>query len=64
VRNSTTFLGRSLGPVLFATLAVSTGYRTLLLAAGVVALATGIATALVGRGVDSRAPPDGRPTEA
>ncbi|QLG64241.1 MFS transporter [Halorarum salinum] len=39
LRNSTTFLGRALGPVLFATLAVGRGYRPLLLAAGVGALA-------------------------
>jgi len=46
IRNSTTFLGRSVGPVLFAGLAVTTGYRTLLLAAGVVALGCGLATVL------------------
>ncbi|WP_458206747.1 MFS transporter [Haladaptatus sp. NG-SE-30] len=39
IRNSTTFLGRATGPVLFAGLAVATGYRPLLFAAGVVALA-------------------------
>ena len=39
LRNSTTFLGRALGPVLFTTLAVGVGYRPLLLGAAVVALA-------------------------
>lgn len=54
IRNSTTFLGRSIGPVLFAGLAVTTGYRTLLLAAGIVALASGAATVLAGRSADDR----------
>ena len=54
IRNSTTFLGRSVGPVLFAGLAVTTGYRTLLLAAGIVALGSGMAAVLAGRGVDDR----------
>jgi ACDE family multidrug resistance protein len=38
VRNSTTFLGRATGPLLFAGVAVTTGYRVLLLAAGVAAV--------------------------
>ncbi|WP_458187782.1 MFS transporter [Haladaptatus sp. NG-WS-4] len=39
IRNSTTFLGRAVGPVSFAGLAASTGYRPLLFAAGLVAFA-------------------------
>ncbi|EJN58895.1 MFS transporter [Halogranum rubrum] len=38
LRNSTTFLGRASGPLVFAGLAVVVGYPTLLLASGVVAL--------------------------
>jgi ACDE family multidrug resistance protein len=38
LRNSTTFLGRASGPALFGVLALTTGFRPLLLAAGVVAL--------------------------
>jgi MFS family permease len=49
IRNSTTFLGRSLGPVLFAGLALSTGYRPLLLGAGVVALAWSLVVVLATR---------------
>lgn len=41
IRNSTTFLGRAVGPVLFAGLVVSTGYRPLLFGAGLVAVAWG-----------------------
>lgn len=41
LRNSTTFLGRATGPVLFAGLAATSGYRILLLGAGVAALACG-----------------------
>ncbi|MFC4359044.1 MFS transporter [Halobium salinum] len=37
LRNSTTFLGRASGPVVFAGLAATTGYQPLLLAAGVAA---------------------------
>lgn len=44
IRNSVTFLGRAVGPVLFAGLAARTGYRPLLLAAGVAGLA-GVALA-------------------
>ncbi|MFC7080791.1 MFS transporter [Halorussus caseinilyticus] len=36
IRNSVTFLGRAVGPILFAGVAATTGYRPLLLAAGVV----------------------------
>ncbi|WP_158057618.1 MFS transporter [Halorussus halophilus] len=36
LRNSTTFLGRATGPILFAGVATQTGYRPLLLATGVV----------------------------
>ncbi|WP_458204429.1 MFS transporter [Haladaptatus sp. NG-SE-30] len=39
LRNSTTFLGRAAGPVLFASLAATTGYYPLFVASGVVALA-------------------------
>ncbi|WP_137283519.1 MFS transporter [Halorussus salinisoli] len=44
LRNSVTFLGRAVGPVLFAGIAVETGYRPLLFAAGVVALAGVVGT--------------------
>ncbi|UPV99471.1 MFS transporter [Halorussus gelatinilyticus] len=46
LRNSVTFLGRAVGPVLFAGVAVETGYRPLLLAAGVAGL-VGVAATLV-----------------
>ncbi|QLG29695.1 MFS transporter (plasmid) [Halorarum halophilum] len=49
IRNSTTFLGRALGPVLFTTLAVGTGYRPLLLAAAVVSLAFVLVVLLLSR---------------
>lgn len=39
LRNSTTFLGRTLGPVAFAGVATTTGYAPLLFASAVVALA-------------------------
>lgn len=42
LRNSTTFLGRTLAPVLFASLAVPFGYRLLLLAAGIAGFAAGL----------------------
>lgn len=47
IRNSTTFLGRATGPVLFASLAATYGYAVLLLAAGVVALGVGTAAFLL-----------------
>ncbi|WP_135363573.1 MFS transporter [Halosimplex halophilum] len=48
LRNSTTFLGRAAGPILFTGLASrpGVGYESLLLAAGAVALATALAVAL------------------
>lgn len=49
IRNSVTFLGRAVGPILFAGVAVTTGYRPLLLAAGVVGLAGGVGTLLLNR---------------
>ncbi|WP_440010440.1 MFS transporter [Halomicrococcus sp. SG-WS-1] len=49
IRNSTTFLGRSLGPVLFAGLALTTGYRPLLLGAGLVAFAWSLVVLLATR---------------
>ena len=49
LRNSTTFLGRAAGPVLFVGLAVTTSYRSLLLAAGVVALGSGLLVVAVMR---------------
>ncbi|WP_255151414.1 MFS transporter [Halorarius halobius] len=50
LRNSTTFLGRALGPVLFAGVALTTGYRPLLLAGGVAAGAAAlVAFAVTGR---------------
>lgn len=59
LRNSTTFLGRAVGPVLFAGLAVTTGYRPLLLAAGVVAgLAALVALLTTGRNASRRATPE------
>ncbi len=49
LRNSATFLGRSVGPVVFALAAAVVGYRPLLLVAGVSALGGGgLALALVG----------------
>lgn len=48
LRNSVTFLGRAVGPILFAGVAVETGYRPLLLAAGVVGLVGGVVTLAVG----------------
>ena len=65
IRNSTTFLGRSVGPVLFAGLAVTTDYHTLLLAAGVVALALGpVAVLAPGRDGPDRPESGEVPTEA
>lgn len=49
LRNSTTFLGRTLAPVLFASLAVPFGYRPLLLAAGIAGFAAGLAGWLLSR---------------
>ncbi|RBI58797.1 MFS transporter [halophilic archaeon] len=49
IRNSTTFLGRSLGPVLFAGLALTTGYRPLLLGAGLAAFAWSLVVLLATR---------------
>lgn len=43
IRNGTTFLGRSAGPIVYTSLAIVTGYSALLLASGVIALAVGIA---------------------
>ncbi|SFR94521.1 Predicted arabinose efflux permease, MFS family [Halomicrobium zhouii] len=42
LRNSTTFLGRTLAPVLFATLSVTWGYRVILLFAGIVGFIAGV----------------------
>ncbi len=42
LRNSTTFLGRTLAPILFTALAPFWGYRLLLLVAGVVGFASGL----------------------
>ena len=49
LRNSATFLGRAAGPILFAGLAAETGYRPLLLAAGLLAFAGGSGTLLLSR---------------
>lgn len=46
LRNSVTFLGRAVGPILFAGVAAGTGYRPLLFAASVVGFA-GVAATLV-----------------
>ncbi|WP_227354289.1 MFS transporter [Haladaptatus salinisoli] len=43
LRNSTTFLGRAAGPVLFASIAATTGYYPLFVASGVVALGIALA---------------------
>lgn len=50
LRNSASFLGRAAGPVLFTALAAGSGYRVLLLAAGVSAFAFGGLLLLVRRG--------------
>ena len=50
LRNSTTFLGRSVGPILFAGLAIGVGYRPLLLAATVLALLCGLVTMAAANG--------------
>lgn len=49
LRNSTTFLGRAAGPLVFAGVATVVGYPTLLLASGVVALAGVLLASLVVR---------------
>lgn len=41
IRNGTTFLGRSVGPVAYTIIAMSTGYRALLLVSGLSALVIG-----------------------
>lgn len=50
IRNSVTFLGRAVGPVLFAGAAAETGYRPLLLASGAVGTAAAAAALALGRG--------------
>ncbi|WP_101298003.1 MFS transporter [Halegenticoccus soli] len=50
LRNSTTFLGRSAGPVAFAGLAATTGYPALLLATGVASFACAVGLAFATRG--------------
>ena len=51
LRNSTTFLGRATGPVVFVGLAAAGGfgYGPLLLGAGVVAVGAAIAATVAGR---------------
>lgn len=49
IRNSVTFLGRFVGPILFAGVAAETGYRPLLFAAGIVGFAGGVVTLLLNR---------------
>jgi MFS family permease len=49
LRNSTTFLGRTTGPVTFVALAAGFGYPRLLLAAGVIAFAAAAVAALAAR---------------
>ena len=46
IRNGTTFLGRSVGPIVYTSLGIVTGYSVLLLSSGVLTLAIG-ASALV-----------------
>jgi ACDE family multidrug resistance protein len=54
LRNSTTFLGRAAGPVLFTGVAATTGYRPLLLAGGLVALGSSLFVVLaMGRNGDA-----------
>lgn len=43
IRNGTTFLGRSAGPIVYTTLAIATGYSVLLLLSGLFTLAVGAA---------------------
>lgn len=57
LRNSTTFLGRAAGPVLFTGLAVSFGYRPLLLAAGMAAVVVAIVTLVAPGGAVGRPEP-------
>ncbi|WP_071391307.1 MFS transporter [Haloprofundus marisrubri] len=47
LRNSATFLGRAAGPVVFAGIAITTGYATLLLIAGVASLVCAVVLAVV-----------------
>lgn len=47
LRNSTSFLGRTIGPVLFTSAAAVTGYQTLFLVAGVAALGCGFLIVLL-----------------
>ena len=47
LRNSTTFLGRAAGPVLFTGAAATTGYRPLLLVGGIAAFGGGLLVVLV-----------------
>ena len=47
IRNATTFLGRTIGPITFTGAAVATGYRTLFFACGVGALAIGAVAVVV-----------------
>lgn len=49
LRGSASFLGRAAGPILFTSLAIRYGYRTLLLVAGVVAFVFGVVLVLLGR---------------
>lgn len=59
LRNSTTFLGRALGPIVFVGLAATTGYRPLLFGAGVLAgIAAIVAFAATGGRATGR-PPEG-----
>ena len=42
IRNSTTFFGRAIGPVLFVSLAAVVGYHPVLLVGGIIALGVGL----------------------
>jgi MFS family permease len=55
LRNSTTFLGRTIAPVLFASLAPVWGYRVLLLTAGVVGFGGGLVGLVLSRWSNSTA---------
>ena len=49
LRGSASFVGRAAGPIVFAALSAGTGYRVLLLLAGLVALVSAVALLLLGR---------------
>lgn len=59
LRNSATFLGRATGPVVFTGIAAVTGYRTLLLVAGILVLGGGLLAVLASsRNASTVRPPE------